>query len=322
MLPRIERKGHTFSVRRMQTHDGPGMRTTIFLKGCSLRCAWCHNPEAISSVREVWWHADKCIACQDCITACPKNALELAAEGMRIDRELCNGCYRCVNACPAKAMEALREDWSIDELMREIEKDSMFYITGGGGITVSGGEPLSQWRFTRDLLQRCQQKGIHTAIDTCGHGSAEAIEALLPHCKLILFDLKIADPKMHTQWTGDDNARILDNLHITARHVRQRDDLQLWIRTPLIPSVTATEENITGLAHIIDAEFNDTISRWELCTFNPLCANKYHQLHRVWPFEHAPLMSHSEAQALHQTATTQCRLNKAQIILSGRTRKG
>lgn len=310
--------GHTFSVRRMQTHDGPGLRTTVFLKGCALHCAWCHNPEALSPAREIWWLRQSCIGCRTCIEVCPTKALDLTAEGMRIDRDRCDGSYECVEACPAKAMEALRHDWSLEELLAEVNRDAAFYASGDGGVTISGGEPLAQWRFVRDLLRECHARGIHTALDTCGEGPPDGLDAILPFTRLVLYDLKLHDPAAHRRWTGADNQLIRDNLRRVAGEVRRRDDLALWIRTPLIPGATATEENIAAIAQFIHAEIEDAVTRWELCAFNPLCADKYQKLGRDWDFDGESLLARDGAEALHRTALAHCKLPAERLLLKGR----
>ena len=310
--------GHTFSVRRMQTHDGPGLRTTVFLKGCSLHCAWCHNPEALSPAHEVWWLADKCIGHRACIEVCPNEALQLTADGMRIDRAPCEGCYRCVDACPAHAMEALRRDWTLDELLDEVRRDAAFYEESGGGVTVSGGEPLAQWRFVRSLFRRCRENGIHTALDTCGEAPAEALAAVLPGTRLVLYDLKLIDPDQHKRWTGADNLRILENLKQIVSDVRRQDDLELWIRTPLIPGATATRDNIAGLARFLSEEIEDAVSRWELCSFNPLSAPKYEQLGKEWRFEGVPLLTRDEGRSLHRIALEHSGFSPERLLLKGR----
>jgi len=307
----------TFSIRRMQTRDGPGLRTTVFFKGCPLRCAWCHNPESISPAREIWWLAHACIACRTCIEVCPKDALDLTPEGMQIDRDRCDGCFRCVEACPARAMEALRRDWTMPELLDEVLRDEAFFAEGGG-VTASGGEPLAQWRAVRDLLAACEQRGIHTALDTCGAVPAEALDAVLPHTRLVLYDLKLADPDAHARWTGQDNRRILENLRKVADEARRRNDLALWLRTPLIPGATATRENIAALAKFVGSELADAVERWELCAFNPLCADKYRKLGQAWSFDGQGMMPRSQAEKLHRMAMDESGMPEHAIALTGR----
>lgn len=310
----METVGHSFDVRRMQTHDGPGIRTTVFMKGCSLRCAWCHNPESFSMEQEVWWQADRCIGCGQCVEACPAAAIR-ADNGIQIDRSTCTGCAVCAEACPSKAIEALRSDWSVDGLFDAINRDRAF-LKNGGGVTVSGGEPALQRPFVSKLLERCRKEGLHTALDTCGAVPPKAFETLLPHCDLILFDLKIMDSSNHWKWTGQDNFQILENLRTIAQHADSRR--KLWIRTPLIPGATTDSENIEAIGNFIRDTLSGTVDRWELCTFNNLCAAKYQRLGRQWNMEKIPLLSRTEGDAALKTARSSCGLPQAHVFLKGR----
>jgi pyruvate formate lyase activating enzyme len=308
--------GYSFDVRRMQTHDGPGMRTTVFMKGCPLRCAWCHNPESFRLEQEVWWQADRCIGCGACVEVCPAGALRNEA-GIRIDQTLCTGCAACAEVCPSRAMQAVRTDWSVDALFDTINRDRAF-LMNGGGVTVSGGEPALQGPFVSKLLARCREEGLHTALDTCGAVCREAFESLLPDCDLVLFDLKIMDGESHRKWTGQSNELILKNLELTARHIRSVGSTKLWIRTPLIPGATATTENITAIGTFIKENLSGIVERWELCAFNNLCAEKYRRLGNPWSLEDVPLLARSEGESLLNVARSVSGLAAESVFLKGR----
>ncbi|MBU1746877.1 MAG: glycyl-radical enzyme activating protein, partial [Chloroflexi bacterium] len=200
--------GTTFNVQRFSTEDGPGIRTTVFFKGCPLRCVWCHNPEGLSPRPELVWYDTRCIGAHDCLAACPERALELTSQGMRIDRARCTVCGDCSRACPAGALELVGREWTLADLLTEIEKDAVFYETSGGGVTFSGGEPLLQADFVLALARRCREAGHHVALDTCGIVPWARYEAVLPWVNLVLYDLKLFDGERHRASTGADNAGV------------------------------------------------------------------------------------------------------------------
>ena len=276
----------------MSTEDGPGIRTTVFFKGCSLKCAWCHNPESISAHPQVHWIANQCIGCKTCLDVCPEGALSFSVEGNRIDRELCNGCGLCAEECPATALELLGSQWLIDDLVTEVIKDRAYFEKSGGGITLGGGEPTMQLQFCKEFLKELQELGLHTALDTCGMCSKDALEKLLPHSDLVLFDVKEIDPHKHQNFTGSANHKVLDNL-LFVRDCMQSEgrNFGLWIRTPIIPDATATAENVRGIGKFIAANLKGLVNRWELCAFNNLCRDKYLRLDREWVYKDQGLLS-------------------------------
>ncbi|MBU0704078.1 MAG: glycyl-radical enzyme activating protein, partial [Chloroflexi bacterium] len=254
-------KGITFNIQRFSTEDGPGIRTTLFFKGCPLRCAWCHNPEGLSPQPELMWYDVRCIGARDCLQACPERALELTPDGMHIDRAECTTCGDCAKACPAGALEVIGREWTPEELFAEVEKDTVFYETSGGGVTLSGGEPMAQADFVLALARLCHEAGIHVALDTCGVVLWERYERVLPLVDLVLYDLKIFDAERHRAGTGVDNGPILEN----ARRIAAAGK-PMWIRTPVIPGYTASADNVAALGDFIAAEL-PTVERWELLAY-------------------------------------------------------
>ncbi len=281
-------------LQRLSTEDGPGIRTTVFFKGCSLRCAWCHNPESISPQPQAHWLENRCIGCQTCIKTCPIGAISWTDSGPAIDRARCDGCGACAEACPGNAMERLGTEANLEALVKELLKDRAYFDKSGGGVTASGGEPTLQAGFTAALFKRLQAAGVSTALDTCGLCSREALERILPFTDLALFDLKLMDPGQHQRFTGMDNRIILENLLFTRDMLASAPHQALWIRTPLIPGATATMENLTAIGAWIAQNLGEALQRWELCAFNNLCRDKYRRLELDWPFADTPLLTQAE----------------------------
>jgi len=278
-------------IQRMSTEDGPGIRTTIFFKGCSLKCTWCHNPESISPHPQLHWIRNRCIGCRTCLEVCPENALAFTPAGNRIDRKRCKGCGECADECPGAALELLGRQWDLDELIAEVIKDKTYFEKSGGGITLGGGEPSLQADFCGMLLKRLKEKTVHTAVDTCGMCSVNALDRFLAYTDLLLFDIKAIIPGQHRKFTGADNHKILENLiYIRDCMSSKGYPKALWIRTPIIPGATASEENIRGIGQFLAANFDGVISRWELCAFNNLCRDKYQRLDMDWDFKTTELL--------------------------------
>ncbi|RLC01403.1 MAG: glycyl-radical enzyme activating protein [Deltaproteobacteria bacterium] len=297
--------GLVLEIQRMSTEDGPGLRTTVFFKGCSLACTWCHNPESISPKPQIHWIDSRCIACKTCLDTCPQSALTLTPEGICIDRNLCDGCGACVETCPSTALEQLGRPWAIEDLVHEVLKDRVYFEKSGGGITVSGGEPTLQTGFVADFLKEIRAQGIHTALDTCGLCSPKALDRLLPYSTLVLFDIKDIDAARHKFFTGSDNQIILDNLMHVSRYIETHlYPESLWIRTPLVPGATGTVKNISGIGNWIARHLRGQVKRWELCSFNNLCRDKYKRLGLTWQFQDETLLDQEQIDALVSAAKT------------------
>ena len=242
-----ELTGKIFEIKRFSIHDGPGIRTTVFLKGCPLSCKWCHNPEGISTKPEIAFIEKKCAICGACVDACPNGAQQINAEGKRLfDRQRCVVCGKCVDACYPQALLLYGTDVTFNHLMNEISADMDFYSNSGGGVTLSGGEPLLQADFCAELLKRCKMAGIHTAVDTSGYVQWDAFQKVLDHTDLFLYDLKHMDSEMHVKNTGVPNQRILDNLKQLGLNNKPVE-----IRIPIIPDVNNNRENISRTAEFL-----------------------------------------------------------------------
>jgi pyruvate formate lyase activating enzyme len=309
-------------LQRLSTEDGPGIRTTVFFKGCPLHCGWCHNPESISAKPQLQWLENRCIGCDGCLDACPNGALTRSAAGIHIDRTRCRGCGTCARACPANALELLGKRMSLEALVSELVRDRVYFDKSGGGITLSGGEPTQQTEFLERLLQRLQEIGLHTALDTCGLCPTSSLDRLLPHTDLILFDLKEIDPDRHARFTGASNQRILENLLYVRNWLASRDlhgEKELWIRTPLIPGATDTQENLTGIGAFIAQHLPGLVARWELCAFNNLCRDKYARLGAAWEYADVPLLARERMDMLEDWAQ-ESGVDPAIVIATGATR--
>jgi len=311
--------GLMLHLQRFSTEDGPGIRTTVFFKGCPLSCRWCHNPESISTKPQVQWLENRCIGCGTCVKTCARHYLSRTESGIVLDRARCDGCGDCTQTCPANAMELLGKTASVQSLYHEVIKDRVFFDKSGGGVTLSGGEPMLQPEFSSALLRELKQNGINTGIDTCGLCSANSLDKVLPYTDLILFDLKEIDPEKHRTFTGTDNRKILENLLHVRDYMLSTPGKTLWIRTPLIPGATATVENITGIGGFLAKNLSAVIKRWELCAFNNLCRDKYRRLGIAWEYADTPLMTTGEVHNL-ETAAKKSGVNPDIIFATGPTR--
>ena len=320
-----EQKCLVIDISRGTTHDGPGMRTTVFFKGCPLNCLWCQNPEGIRMEQEVWWEGRKCIHCLACKESCPEDAVVEDENGLHVDPAKCTLCGACVEACPAQAMTFTGQEWTLDQLLKEALKDKDYYQAFGGGVTVSGGEPLRRVTFVTEFFKRLKEQDVSTALDTCGMVPAEAVQSVLPYTDCVLYDIKLMDPELHKKYTGQHNGVILQNLLDIAAYIRkanlQRNGngvpaMKLWIRTPLIPDTTATQENISAISQFIHDQLLDVVERWELCAFNSTCKSKYKKMGQTWAYEDCELMGQDFIDGI-KAAALSTGLPAEKLVVSG-----
>ncbi|MBW1905805.1 MAG: glycyl-radical enzyme activating protein [Deltaproteobacteria bacterium] len=270
---RRERPGLVFNVQKFSTEDGPGIRTTVFMKGCPLRCPWCSNPEGMGRSPELLPSNRNCISCKKCEQVCPPNAISFRKNTREIDWDLCNGCLVCAEQCPSGALEGSGEYKTVDEAFGIVERDRDFYRTSGGGVTVSGGEPLLQWEFVRALFNKCKQAGFHTALDTTGYCSWGNMEQVLEHTDLVLFDVKHTDSSLHKEKTGVPNERILSNLEKAVNMTT------VWIRVPVLPGFNDSESNMYRTAELA---VRVGAARVSLLPYHDWASEKYNRLGRCY----------------------------------------
>lgn len=255
-----------FDIEKFAVHDGPGIRTTVFLKGCPLHCLWCHNPESQRREKEIFFTPEKCIGCGWCFKVCPKHC-HIAGETHLFDRADCIHCGACTEKCYAGALELAGKDMAVDEVLAEVLKDKVFYENSSGGMTLSGGEPMVHFEFILELLQKAKAAGLHTCIETCGYAPWEQYEKILPYIDLFLYDIKATDPEKHREFTGVTNELILENL----RKIDEAGGKSI-LRCPLIPGVNDGEEHLLAIAKL--AESLNNVQEINLEPYHPLGVNK------------------------------------------------
>ncbi len=275
--------GRVARISRSAVHDGPGVRTVVFFKGCPLRCTWCHSPETQARGADVLLLPHRCICCGACLDACGHSAAMLQADGPAIDRERCARCGNCAAACPAGARELVGAPMDVDAVMAAIRRDVPFYDGSGGGVTFSGGEPLLQPTFLARLLERCRAEGIRAAVETCGHAPREALLRALRFSPLFLYDVKLVDADRHRAATGASNAPILANLReLTERRA------DVVIRFPLVPGITDDERNVRDVAALAASA---GVARVDVLPYHRAGVAKYRRLGRTCPLDAVPAAS-------------------------------
>ncbi len=279
--------GTVFNIQRFCTQDGPGIRTTVFLKGCPLHCAWCHNPESHRAAPELLFSPDKCIGCGDCAAVCEKG-LHRMQDGLHgFDRRGCTGCGRCAEACCTGALELCGHTSTPEEVLATVLRDREFYKNTGGGMTLSGGEPLAQPQFTLALLKAARAEGLHICMETCGHGDPAVVREAAQYVDLFLFDCKLTDTALHRQYTGMDNALILQNMAALDAM-----DADLVLRCPILPDVNLNEAHFDGIAALAD-RFS-SIRQIDLEPYHPLGISKAERLGRAAAYDRTTLLERSE----------------------------
>jgi pyruvate formate lyase activating enzyme len=276
-MTKAEKPGVIFNIQHYSVHDGPGIRTTVFLKGCPLGCLWCQNPESQVLAPQLLWDAARCSGCGRCVTNCPEKAITLDQKKAVPDRKKCQGCGQCTAACPNEARTLLGKYASAAEVFQEINDDVIFYETSGGGMTLSGGEPLAQPDFCLDILKLCRQAGIHTAVETSGFATWESVRSVLQYADLVLYDIKHLDPAQHQKYTGVSNQLILANLIKIQREIR----IPIWARIPVIPGYNDSVENILSVSKFILDNLDPSV-KVHLLPYHRLGESKYERLGRKY----------------------------------------
>jgi pyruvate formate lyase activating enzyme len=296
-------------IQRMSTEDGPGLRTTVFFKGCNLACPWCHNPESIGKKPDPVWYGQKCLGCNSCERICPQGSIGRDQGGaIRFDRSRCLACGSCAGECPGGAIDLKGKPMAVDRLFAELVKDRA-YFGADGGVTLSGGEVMMQHEAALALARLLREAGIGVAVDTAGCYDFRILKAMLPYTSLVLYDLKIFDAARHRRIIGSDNASILENY----RRLMETG-ARVWVRTPVIEGATGTAENIEALGRFIAA--SGLPEKWELCAFNNLCRDKYERLDMDWAYKNTELTRREQI----ETLTAAARVYAPCAMYSGATR--
>jgi len=306
-------KGLVASIKRFAIHDGPGIRTIVFMKGCPLRCIWCSSPQTQNPYPEIAYYEEKCIGCGGCLKVCSENAITIDKQGKKwINRLRCTNCGKCAEACPTEALKIVGQFMTSEEIITEIDKDRLFYQESGeGGVTISGGEPLMQTEFVKEVLRKCHEQGIHTAIETSGFVEWREFRNVLGHVDLLFCDIKHMNSEKHKELTGVSNQLILENI----RKVDQKCDVPVILRFPLIPSINDSEENLINLAKFITSL--KRINTLEILPYHRLGEHEYKTLGREYKLKEVEVPSDDYLQEVKEFMTSQ----KLKVDVLGLIRK-
>jgi len=287
----VSKKATIFNIERHALHDGPGIRTLVFLKGCSMRCKWCSNPEGLEQKKQLMYNKKLCHSCFDCIKACPEAAIFQQSDGIAIDRNKCTLCGVCTESCFSDALTIAGKEMSTDEVLDIVLRDEAFYAASGGGITLSGGEPTIQAEFSAELLQKCKECGIGTAIETCGHSAKEKFASVAKYTDIFLFDIKHVDDEKHKEATGVSCELIKENFMVAAALGRR-----LIVRIPIVPGFNDTLGELSDIADFIVSAGGVEIVH--LLPYHSLGLPKYQSLDKQYPMGDMEGMSMEKAREL------------------------
>lgn len=274
----MDKKVLVFDIQKFSVHDGPGIRTIVFFKGCPLHCQWCANPESQGFAPELLVYPDKCIGCGKCVDVCEAGCFAVKGEEIIFDRSKCIQCCRCAEVCYAESRRQSGKFMTLDEIKEEVDKDMVFYKNSGGGITFSGGEAMCFPEAVKELAKYYKKQGVSTAIETCGYASWENYQAVLPYLDLVMFDLKILDDEKHKQYTGGSNARILENVKKISKNVKT------VIRIPIVPTVNDAKGDIDAFGAFISG-LKPEISTIHILPYHNFGLNKYYALGKDYPLD-------------------------------------
>ena len=301
-------KALLFDIKRYAINDGPGIRTTLFMKGCPLHCVWCHNPESWNPRPQILYKKSKCIGCQTCVEACPQHLLQLTLNGIVMGAG-CTLCDKCVEECPTTALEQCGREWTMEELMAEVEKERDIMTDSGGGVTLCGGEPLMHPDAALAILKELGRRGFHRTVDTTLYASKEVVEAVADNCELLLVDLKLMDAEKHRLYTGVPNELILQNI----RYLAERGS-QFQIRIPLIEGINADEENIEATARFLST-FHFPLSTTHLLPYHDVGKDKHRRMWSTYNPQNIPMAPPSEQ--VQQRSKAQLEAYGFHVVIGG-----